>query len=133
MAINWTPDLSVGHEHIDSQHKMLFEKVNELFEAGKNRRSQEVIAGMLDFLDDYAKQHFKDEEAYMKEINYPDLDKQRDAHEKFVEEIAKLKKEYQESGGNILLIINANKFIVDWLTKHISNMDKKIGIYAKDQ
>ena len=30
------------------------------------------------------------------------------------------------SGGNIALIINANTMVVDWLTKHISGMEKKM-------
>ena len=36
MAIAWTPDLSVGVERIDDQHKIWFEKANELFKAEKS-------------------------------------------------------------------------------------------------
>lgn len=131
MAIVWTPALSVGVENIDSQHKIWFEKADQLFEAGKTGKSKEVIAQMFDFLDDYTKQHFRDEEAYMTKINYPDIEEQKQLHKNFIAELAKLKKDFQESGGNITLIINANQMIVDWLTKHISTMDKKIGTYAK--
>lgn len=52
-------------------------------------------------------------------------------HKNFIAELAKLKADFEQSGGNITLIINANQPIVDWLTKHISTMDKKIGTYAK--
>ncbi len=131
MAVKWTPSLSVGVEYIDEQHKVWFEKANDLFQAGKSGKSKEIIAQTFDFLDEYTKQHFRDEEAYMTEINYPDLEKQKTAHKSFVEQLAKLKKDYEESGENILLIINANKMIIDWLTKHISTMDKQIGAYAK--
>lgn len=131
MAIVWTPALSVGVENIDSQHKIWFEKADQLFEAGKTGKSKEVIAQMFDFLDDYTKQHFRDEEAYMTKINYPDIEEQKKLHKNFIVELAKLKKDFQESGGNITLIINANQMIVDWLTKHISTIDKKIGTYAK--
>ncbi|WP_303867538.1 bacteriohemerythrin [Acetobacterium wieringae] len=131
MAIEWTPALSVGVDNIDSQHKIWFEKADQLFEAGKTGKSKEVIAQMFDFLDDYTKQHFKDEEAYMAKINYPEIEEQKKLHKAFIEELAKLKKDYQESGGNITLIISANQMIVNWLTKHISNVDKKIGTYAK--
>ena len=37
MAIVWTPNLSVGVEHIDNQHKIWFEKANALFEAGREK------------------------------------------------------------------------------------------------
>ena len=131
MAIVWTPALSVGVDNIDSQHKIWFEKADQLFEAGKTGKSKEVIAQMFDFLDDYTKQHFNDEEAYMTKIKYPDIEEQKTLHRNFIKELAKLKADYQESGGNITLIINANQMIVDWLTKHISTMDKKIGTYAK--
>lgn len=131
MAIVWTPALSVGVENIDSQHKIWFEKADQLFEAGKTGKSKEVIAQMFDFLDDYTKQHFRDEEAYMTKINYPGIDEQKKLHQNFIAELAKLKTDFEQSGGNITLIINANQMIVDWLTKHISTMDKKIGTYAK--
>ena len=131
MAIVWTPALSVGVENIDSQHKIWFEKADQLFEAGKTGKSKEVIAQMFDFLDDYTKMHFRDEEAYMTKINYPEIDEQKKLHKNFIAELAKLKADFEQSGGNITLIFNANQMIVDWLTKHISTMDKKIGTYAK--
>mgnify|MGYP000674926304 FL=1 len=131
MAILWTPDLSVGVKRIDDQHKVWFEKANALFEAGMQGKAKEYIKSMLDFLDDYTKYHFKDEEAYMEEIGYPELDAQKRAHAGFVDQLAKLKSDYETNGGNILVIINANKMVVDWLTNHIKMMDKKIGEYAK--
>jgi len=131
MAIAWAPNLSVGVEHIDNQHKIWFEKANELFEAGKAQRAKEYIDTMIDFLDEYTKQHFKDEEEYMEKIGYPEIDAQKKAHASFVKDLAKLKSDYNESGGNILVIINANKMVVNWLTNHITSMDKKIGDYVR--
>lgn len=130
MAIEWTPNLTVGVSSIDDQHKTLFDKANQLFEAGKNNRTKEFISEMLDFLDAYTKQHFNSEEVYMRSINYPAYDDQKKLHTEFIAALGKLKKDYQESGGNILVILNANQMVVDWLLKHISIEDKKIGTYA---
>lgn len=132
MSITWTSNLSVGVEHIDDQHKIWFEKANGLFEAGKERKAKEYIKQMLDFLDEYTKKHFKDEEAYMEKINYPEIAAQKKAHASFISELAKLKSDYEKSGGDVLVILNANKMVIDWLTLHIQNMDKKIGDYAKN-
>ena len=131
MSVVWTPNLSVGVKHIDDQHKIWFEKANGLFEAGKERRAIDYINTMLDFLDEYTKQHFKDEEAYMEKIRYPEIDAQKRAHANFIKDLAKLKNDYNESGGNILVILNANKMVIDWLSNHIKTMDKKIGDYVK--
>ncbi len=131
MAVTWTPDLSVGIRNIDDQHKIWFDKANELFEAGRQQKAKEYINTMIDFLDEYTKKHFKDEEAYMEEIRYPEIDAQKKAHASFISDLAKLKNDYNGAGGNLMVILNANKMVISWLTNHIRQMDKKIGEYAK--
>ena len=127
----WTQNLSVGISMIDDQHKMWFQKAEALFEAGKNNRAKEYVGELLDFLDDYTKKHFADEEKYMLSIKYPGYQEQKAAHTAFIAQLNKIKSDYNTSGGNLLVILNANQMILDWLTKHISNMDKKIGEHAK--
>lgn len=131
MSVVWTSDLSVNIDSIDDQHKMWIKKANELFEAGKERRAKEYIDTLFNFLDEYTKEHFRDEEAYMAEINYPGIAVQKRMHARFINDLAKLKNDYNESGGNITVIVNANKMILDWLIEHIRTMDKQIGEYVK--
>ncbi len=131
MSLLWTKNLEVGVRLIDEQHKKWFEKADQLFEAGKNGKSKEYIIQMFDFLDEYTKTHFRDEEKYMQSINYPELISQKQMHEDFIKKLSELRKQYEDAGANITVIINANQFILDWLTKHISSADKKIGEYAK--
>lgn len=129
----WNPNLSVGVDAIDSQHKIWFEKAEKLFEAGKNNQAKEYIGELLAFLDDYTKKHFADEEKYMLSIRYPGYEEQRSAHQAFITQLTKLRSDYQSSGGNILVILNANQMVIEWLTKHISNLDKKIGQFAQEK
>lgn len=131
MALLWNKNYEVGVDLIDSQHKKWFEKADQLFEAGKSGKSKEYIIQMFDFLDDYTKTHFKDEEKYMTSINYPELASQKQMHEVFIKKLAELRKDYETAGANLTVILGANQFILDWLTKHISNADKKIGEYTK--
>mgnify|MGYP001090091485 CR=1 FL=1 len=127
----WTPSLSVGVDMIDEQHKIWFEKAEALFEAGKNNQAKEYIGELLDFLESYTKQHFADEEKYMLGIDYPGYDEQKKAHTAFISQLDKLQQDYKESGSNVGVIVKANRMVIDWLVKHISNMDKKIGEFAK--
>ncbi|NLJ59043.1 MAG: hemerythrin family protein [Tissierellia bacterium] len=131
MAILWNKKLEVGVSLIDEQHKEWFGKASQLFEAGKSGKSKEYIMQMFDFLDDYTKTHFRDEEKYMQSINYPEYNQQKQMHEGFINRLAELRKEYETAGANITVIIGANQFILDWLTNHISNADKKIGDYVR--
>lgn len=132
MAMGWTEDLSVGVDVIDQQHKIWFEKADQLFDAGKNGKAKEFISQMLDFLDDYTKMHFRDEEKYMLSIHYPEYETQKKLHTNFIGELAKLKAEYAKSGGNIAVIINANQMVINWLIQHISTQDKKIGQFVRN-
>jgi len=133
MALLWTKNLEVGVELIDNQHKEWFKKAGELFEAGKSGKSKEYIVQMFDFLDEYTKTHFRDEERYMASINYPELAQQKKMNEEFIKKLSELRKDYETAGANITVIFKANQFILDWLTKHISNADKKIGEFVKKQ
>ena len=127
----WTESLSVGVGTIDEQHKTWFDKAEKLFEAGKNRQAAGYIGELLDFLEDYTKKHFADEEKYMQSIGYPGLPEQKAAHTAFMDQLSHLKADFKSSGSNLLVIINANSMVLGWLTKHISTMDKKIGEFAK--
>ena len=128
----WTQDLTVGVGMIDDQHKMLFEKADKLYEAGRNHQAKEYIGELLKFLDDYTKKHFADEEKYMLSLNYPGFSAQKQAHADFIRQLAKLRCDYDASGGNVLVVINANQLMLHWLTQHISVMDKQIGQFAKN-
>lgn len=130
MAIEWTPNLAVGVKNIDQQHKTLFEKADQLFEAGKKGKTKEFISELLVFLDDYTKEHFHKEEVYMQSIGYPEYENQKKLHASFISQLSQLKRDYEESGCNITVILNANQMIIDWLMKHISIEDKKIGMFA---
>lgn len=127
----WNPVLAIGVPEIDKQHETLFQKAEQLFEAGKNGKSKEYVGELLNFLGDYTITHFNDEEAYMAAIGYPDLPYQKQQHKDFIAKFVKLKQDYEASKGNILVILGANQLVIDWLMHHISVEDKKIGNYAK--
>ncbi len=132
MALMWTQNLAVGVDLIDQQHKTWFEKADQLFEAGRQGKTNEYIMKMFDFLDDYTRTHFRDEEKYMLSINYPEYNTQKQLHTAFITKLAELRKEYESSGTKISAVINSNQFILDWLVNHISKQDKKIGEFAKN-
>jgi hemerythrin len=131
--VPWHESLSVGIAQIDEQHKEWFRRAENLFEAGKQGKAKEYIGEMLEFLDSYTKKHFADEERYMQQIGYPGLDEQKKAHAAFISQLAKLRDDYESSSGSISVIIAANKIVIDWLTKHISNLDRKIGEFVRSK
>lgn len=127
----WTQNLSVGVSAIDNQHKIWFDKANALFEACNQGKGKAYIAELLDFLDTYTKTHFRDEEAYMVKIKYPRYQIQKNLHSTFIRQLDDLKKSFESSGGNLSIVINANKLLLDWFSNHISIEDKQLGEFVK--
>ncbi len=127
----WNPSLAVGVDMIDEQHKKWFEMADQLFEAGRNRKAGEFIVQMFLFLEDYTKKHFSDEERYMQSVKYPEYEAQKAMHADFIKRLTALKAEFDTSGGNIAVIMDANQMVLNWLTNHISKQDRKIGDYVK--
>lgn len=71
MAILWTPDLATKVDEIDSQHRELFKRINDLLDACNQGRGKEEVQKVIRFLEEYVATHFGEEEKYMEKYNYP--------------------------------------------------------------
>jgi hemerythrin len=129
--IQWTSYLSVGIDFIDDQHKELFNRINILLEACNNGKGKDIISGTLDFLQEYVVQHFQAEEDYMTRFNYPDYAKHKAQHEQFIADLRKIKDQFEAEGASGLIVIQTNRVVVNWLNKHIRNVDTLFGEFLK--
>lgn len=130
--MQWTDSLSVGVQQIDDQHKALIKAVNDLFEACKEGKGRQKISETLDFAEKYVVFHFGDEEKLQLKVGYPGYKEHKILHDAFVGDIRKYANEFEKEGPNIALVARFNAFISNWLIKHISIEDKKIGAYIKE-
>lgn len=132
--MQWTERLATGINTIDSQHKELFKRIDNLVLAIKQHRCQSEIDGMIKFLDDYARVHFSEEEKHMRETHYGGLDEQREDHAKYLAALAELKEQAslpRVQGGSYDLSATTNQVVVDWIVAHIMRLDMKFGEYLK--
>lgn len=127
--MKWTEDLSVGVELIDTEHKSLINAINDLFDACSKGMGRKKIADTLEFMQNYIKTHFSDEEKLQRECGYPDYENHRRYHANFIGKVDEYSKRLSDEGPNIALVADFNGFVTDWLINHISREDKKIGLY----
>lgn len=128
MPREWAPDLAVGVFEIDSQHKELFKRINNLLDAMKQGKGSAELGNTLKFLEDYTVKHFTAEENTMRKHNYPGYLEQKASHERFIKELSDLKKSFQAStSSNLDVLLKVQRQTSDWLVNHISSMDKEIG------
>lgn len=121
----------IGVSHIDDQHKQLIGLSNALIQAMINGMGREVLEDILSELRDFARTHFEDEEAYMREINYPGYEEQCARHRQLAADV-------DEFGDRVLrgeMVAPADvlRFINDWIIQHIIDMDSKIGAFVRSQ
>lgn len=134
--MQWTEDLAVGIDAIDTQHKELFRRINNLVLAIKDHRCKTEIDGTIDFLEEYAKTHFSQEEAYMRESRYENLRDHQSHHATYLQNLAELKRmaaEPRVHGVSYELSVTANQIVVDWIVDHIMKIDRQFGAYMKNR
>ncbi|MBU1558065.1 hemerythrin family protein [Patescibacteria group bacterium] len=132
IKFEWTPDISVGNEEIDDQHKKLLNKINELLEAIFNEKEKEVIGDTISFLGQYIKNHLVYEENYMKENMYPDLMGHQEIHQNFVDKYEEFETRFRENGTSDNMLHEVEAFLGDWWVRHIAIEDKKYFIFINE-
>lgn len=133
MAIEWKEDLAIGVMDVDSQHKELFIKVNDLFNACNAGKGKEYIDNVIKYLEDYVVLHFSSEEKLQKQNNYPEHEKHKAQHDQFISDFQALKEKIEKSGVTGLTIVQLNQVLVDWLINHIRKSDKALGAFLKEK
>ena len=131
--ISWTDDLAVGVAAVDEQHKQFFKAANGLADAMWEGRGKEEVGKTLDFLTDYAAQHFRDEEDLMTRYNYPQLSAQQSAHAVFNKQMNDLQERYRSGESASSISIELLNGACEWFRNHIRLMDKPMGEYVQSK
>ena len=132
--IAWDPDtMSTGLPLIDAQHKMLFEKFNELSEriSGGQSASREAAGEVLDFLQFYAVWHFGQEENCMNQYKCPVAAQNKRAHAEFVKTFNKFYEQWQTGDMTPQLVSDTHAHLENWLLEHVARTDSQLRSCVK--
>ena len=133
MAIQWTDDLAVGILEIDNQHIELFERINVLFKACNQGKGRAEISSTIAFLEEYVDTHFGTEERNMVRTQFPGRIAHLAQHAIFRKNVSDIKRQLEEEGPGIHIIILTNHMVIEWLKNHIRTLDKEFGAYMKSR
>lgn len=125
----WADDLVIDHGPIDEDHRHLVDLVNELHTATSAGRGQEIVAKILAALIDYTADHLRREEHQMASVNFPKLERHRQGHAKFIENLHDLQNKY--AAGSITVASQLSTVLRDWLSLHIRRSDKELLSFLK--
>ena len=127
----WNEKYSVHIREIDEQHKKLVALINELFEAMKAGKDQEILGKVIAVLLTYAKSHFATEERLMRDYGYPEYLVHKQVHDSLSKKVFDLNAEYQ--AGKPVLTVQLMNFLKDWLINHILGTDKKYSAFLNSK
>lgn len=128
----WNSSLETGNEMIDSQHKVLIERINELLRACTEGKGRAEIDSTVKFLEDYTKEHFDDEEKLQRKYGYPDRTNHKKYHEGFKKVVRELRKQLEEEGPTVRMVGKINTGIGGRLVNHIQKEDVKVAKHIAD-
>lgn len=127
----FTEEYLVDIPEIDEQHQTFFALLDKMGKAVPDLykplddAGADAIIDVLDELRDYAMLHFRTEEGYMQEIDYPGLAKQKREHNRFITDVIRMQGELLN--GSAMPAIKIRNFMHDWYRDHILTLDKPFG------
>ncbi len=128
--IEWKQRMTVGDAKLDSEHKELVSKINELMISAMAGKGKEKILQTVNFLGNYAKTHFTDEEEYMLTHKYPGLAGHKQIHREFIKKFLDFKGKIEKGEVTSSLTVEVQTFLGDWLVNHIMKEDRKYADFV---
>jgi hemerythrin len=131
MEYQWDKSIETGHEMIDSQHKQLFDAINNLLDACKEGKGVDELKKSMDFLNDYTIKHFFDEEQVQQKYQYPDFVNHKKLHDDFKKVVRDLSVQLIMKGPSEEMVNEVRTKIGSWLLNHIKVQDFKLAAYIR--
>lgn len=126
----WDSKYSVGVTAMNAQHTVLFEILNQLYDAMTAGRDRAALGDLLARLSDYAHQHFAEEEQMMTAAQYPELEPHRVLHRDLLQKVEDFKLRLKR--GELTISLHLLNFLRDWLTQHIQQVDHNYGAWMNE-
>lgn len=124
--IIWDDSYSVKNDIIDGQHQewiAIYNKLDHDLLAGGSGGLATAAADALLAMQDYANYHFRQEEQYLQEINYPDLVAHKRLHTDFDDKLYDYGRQLRS--GQLVLSSELLSILKNWLQHHILHEDQK--------
>ena len=120
---SFLPEMSVGNESIDADHKAFFELAKLLHDTLSSGERGVIVLSSLAILEEYVDGHFHREEKAMRKVNYSNLAEHRLKHNQFRARIKAISEVFQQ--GITSAADDLPPLVVHWLRSHIANEDQR--------
>lgn len=123
----WSPTYETGVQEIDEQHQSLFNYINDLEECLNEQTFEGTkIEIILNFFQMFCATHFSLEETCMLRMACPAYEKNKEAHENFLNYFKKFRVNYKPSNNKKEMLVEFHGVLIKWLANHIMKIDMNL-------
>jgi len=121
----WKSCYEIGHSMVDKQHQYLFDLANKVVEA----KTKGELTKYIMLLYKYIREHFRDEELLMRDVEYPGYDAHKQIHNMLLDKMNDIS---EKVGQDTLAKDEIKEFMEDWLLDHILLKDGALGDFLSE-
>ena len=124
--LEWDDEYLIGVESLDQEHRDLFARVNEL---GAQLARQEDKARIEETLGEiYARMaaHFALEEKFMRDTDFPNFERHKREHERFLSNIVEVLEDFRKEPG-LGYSVTVLAELKHWIINHVLTSDQELG------
>ena len=129
--MTWRPELEVGQENMDAEHRALVDALNQLHDAMAEGRGRAEVNRTLAFLRDYAVRHFTSEEELMVRHGFPEAASHFAEHADLISRVSSFLADHRS--GRVQSPEEILAFLERWLLDHILVQDRELGAFLARQ
>jgi hemerythrin len=119
---SWCKYYSVNNDELDRHHKSLFDILNRLYASSLGDDYAKCLDPIIVELVLYSDYHIIEEEQYMRDVGYKEIDKHVLEHREFTQKILQLQQVADKDD-----LVTAKELIIflgEWILNHIFDEDK---------
>lgn len=128
--LEWTPQLEIDLAMIDDQHRNLVGLLNETYRIAITGDTGQALADVFEELELYTLNHFREEEALMRRLDYEFLAVHQEEHRQLAAQVVAYRDAYESGEGDILGLL---EFMKAWLITHLAGADRHIGDFMRQR
>lgn len=121
--IEWKDEYLLGIHEIDTQHKKIFDVINDFYCSVEQSKEKEGLPIILGELVSFAEYHLSVEEKHFEEFDFEEKEDHIGRHNFYRKKVAQfLEKNEKGESGLSWEVLN---FMKEWWTDHITGVDRR--------
>lgn len=122
--VQWNQKFEVGHERIDSEHKIFLNLIRVASRMPERDVSTRRVMMHLNEVKQYAVFHFTSEENIMFDVSYPDIEQHKREHSML---LALFDSRVHEFSAGEIDLDQVVEFLFEWFALHTTQVDTRLA------